>query len=82
MTIGGVRYKGTTLRSLLGLRSTMFTVAVEQGKIVVRMKGYGHRVGMSQYGADAMALSGSSYREILAHYYVGAILEQFPLTDG
>jgi stage II sporulation protein D len=60
----------------------MFTVAIEQGNIVVRMKGYGHRVGMSQYGADAMALSGSSYREILAHYYVGAILEQIPLTDG
>jgi stage II sporulation protein D len=82
MTIGGVRYKGTTLRSLLDLRSTMFTVAVEKGNIVVRMKGYGHRVGMSQYGADAMALAGSSYADILAHYYVGSILTQFPLTDG
>ena len=82
MTIGGVRYKGTTLRSLLGLRSTMFTVAIEQGNIVVCMKGYGHRVGMSQYGADAMALEGSSYAEILAHYYVGAVLADFPLTDG
>ena len=46
------------------------------------MKGYGHRVGMSQYGADAMALGGSSYAEILAHYYVGAVLADFPLTDG
>ena len=82
MNIGGVRYKGTTLRTLLGLRSTMFTVSVEMGNIVVRMKGYGHRVGLSQYGADAMAMTGSSYAEILSHYYTGAELTQFPLTQG
>ena len=82
MTIGGISYKGTTLRSLLGLRSTMFTVSVEKGNIVVRMKGYGHRVGMSQYGADAMALAGSNYREILAHYYVGTVLADYPLTGS
>ena len=82
MTIGGVRYKGTTLRTLLGLRSTMFTVHLEKGNIVIRMKGYGHRVGMSQYGADAMALAGSGYSEILAHYYTGAVLEQYPLTQS
>ena len=81
MTIGGVSYKGTTLRSLLGLRSTMFTIHVEQGRIVVRMKGYGHRVGMSQYGAEAMALTGHDYTQILSHYYVGAVLTTYPLTD-
>ena len=43
MTIGGVAYKGTTLRSLLGLRSTMFSISLEDGNILVRMKGYGHR---------------------------------------
>ena len=72
--IGGVSYRGTTIRSLLGLRSTMFTVQVEDGQIVFRTKGYGHRVGMSQYGADAMALAGSSYEQILAHYYTGTVL--------
>lgn len=82
MTIGGVRYKGTTLRSLLGLRSTMFTMRVEQGNIVVRMKGYGHRVGMSQYGADAMAVAGSDYTEILSHYYIGTVLSHYPLTGA
>lgn len=80
MTIGGVRYRGTTLRALLGLRSTMFTIHVEQGNIVISTKGYGHRVGMSQYGADAMALAGSDYTQILAHYYLGSTLSNYPLT--
>jgi stage II sporulation protein D len=59
----------------------MFTIHVEQGRIVVRMKGYGHRVGMSQYGAEAMALTGHDYIQILSHYYVGAVLTTYPLTD-
>lgn len=82
MTIGGVRYRGTTLRALLGLRSTMFTIHVEQGNIVISTRGYGHRVGMSQYGADAMALAGSDYTQILAHYYTGSALCSYPLTDA
>ena len=55
----------------VGLRSTAFSITVEDSDIVVHTKGYGHRVGMSQYGADAMALAGSSWEEILAHYYRG-----------
>ena len=82
MTIGGVAYKGTTLRSLLGLRSTMFSISLEDGNILVRMKGYGHRVGMSQYGAEAMALAGAGYEQILSHYYCGTELVLFPLTGG
>ena len=82
MTIGGVVYRGTTLRSLLGLRSTMFTVTFEKGNIVICTKGYGHRVGMSQYGAEAMALAGESYQQILAHYYQGAILAQYPVNGA
>ena len=74
MCIGGVTYKGTTLRSLLGLRSTAFTVEVRQEQIVFRTRGFGHRVGLSQYGAEAMAVSGSTYAQILAHYYPGAEL--------
>lgn len=74
MYIGGQEFKGTQLRSLLGLRSTVFTMTAEESGIRVDTKGFGHRVGMSQYGADAMAAAGSLYPEILAHYYQGAIL--------
>lgn len=74
MTIGGQVYKGTELRTLLGLRSTAFSVKPENDQITITTKGYGHRVGMSQYGADAMAVSGSSFEQILAHYYPGTLL--------
>ena len=71
ITVCGTTYKGTELRKLLGLRSTSFSITCVGDSITVTTKGYGHRVGMSQYGADAMALNGSTYEEILAHYYVG-----------
>ncbi len=77
MTIGGVLFTGTELRSLLGLRSTVFTVTVHNGTIWFQTRGYGHRVGMSQYGAEAMALDGKSYLEILTHYYGGAVIAQY-----
>ena len=75
MEIGGQVYKGTTLRSALGLKSTAFMVAVTSNSVTITTKGFGHRVGMSQYGADAMALEGNSYKEILTHYYQGVRLE-------
>ena len=74
MEIGGTVYKGTTLRTVLGLRSTAFMITTTDSKVTITTKGYGHRVGMSQYGADAMALEGSTYREILTHYYQGVTL--------
>ena len=74
MEIGGVRYDGTQLRSLLGLRSTVFSVETEGNVITFTTRGYGHRVGMSQYGAEAMAVAGSRYDEILSHYYPGAVV--------
>ncbi len=76
MDIGGKTYKGTELRSLLGLRSTAFSMTVEGAVITVTTRGFGHRVGMSQYGADAMAVTGSTYQEILAHYYRGTSLRK------
>ena len=75
--IGGKLFRGTELRSLLGLRSTAFTVKTEDGGITFTTKGYGHRVGMSQYGAQAMALKGSDYAKILQHYYQGTILTRW-----
>lgn len=74
MTIQGQSYRGTELRNALALPSTSFTVTVENGQIHITTRGFGHRVGMSQYGARAMAQSGSDYSEILAHYYPGTQL--------
>lgn len=76
MVIGGTGFRGTELRKALGLRSTAFTIAAGDKEIVITTRGYGHRVGMSQYGAEAMAVSGSTYAEILTHYYQGAVLTQ------
>lgn len=75
--IGGTVYKGTELRQLLGLRSTAFVMTAVGDTVTITTKGYGHRVGMSQYGADAMAVAGSTYEQILSHYYPGAALEQY-----
>lgn len=74
--IAGKQFRGTEIRKLLGLRSTAFEIRWEHGTFTVTTRGYGHRVGMSQYGADAMAATGSGFEEILAHYYQGTKLEQ------
>lgn len=75
--ICGITFKGTELRKLLGLRSTAFTVSVDGDSVTFHTRGFGHRVGMSQYGADAMAASGSNFEDILYHYYHGTKLEQY-----
>lgn len=72
--ICGTTYKGTTIRQKLGLRSTAFLISVVGDSVTITTKGYGHRVGMSQYGADAMAVQGKTYRDILFHYYQGTDL--------
>ena len=76
MLIGGKLYSGTNLRTLLGLRSTAFSVSAFNDTITITTRGFGHRVGMSQYGAQAMALSGKTYYEILTHYYPGAVIDK------
>ena len=75
--ICGKTYTGTQMRKLLGLRSTSFTLTVVGDVVTITTKGYGHRVGMSQYGADAMAVQGCNYIEILSHYYQGAVLAEY-----
>lgn len=74
MEIGGAIFSGTELRKLFGLRSTWFTVAVQGDSILFETRGNGHRVGMSQYGAQAMARNGADYEAILLHYYTGVSL--------
>ena len=53
-----------------------FMMTVQDGGITIETLGKGHRVGMSQYGADAMARNGSTYDEILAHYYQGTRIDK------
>ena len=74
MTIGNIVFKGIELRQKLGLNSTSFSVTVVGDTVEIVTKGFGHRVGMSQYGAEAMAVGGSDYRDILTHYYPGTSL--------
>lgn len=63
--IGNEIVKGTEFRTLFNLNSTNFTLDFQQDSVEVNCKGYGHGVGMSQWGANAMAKSGSKYDEIL-----------------
>ena len=69
--IGGTLYKGTEIRSKLGLRSTDFTVTTTDTEVTFTTNGNGHRVGMSQYGAKLLAEAGENYQNILSRYYKG-----------
>lgn len=73
----GKDYKGVDIRQRLGLRSTAFVLTIVGDAVTITTKGFGHRVGMSQYGADAMAVKGSAYQEILSHYYRGTDLVSY-----
>ena len=77
---GDTIFTGQELRRLLGLRSAIFTIAYEDGAFRFTTHGYGHAVGMSQYGANAMAQNGATYEEILAYYYPGAVLRRADMT--
>lgn len=69
ITINDKTLEGTKVRSLLGLRSTDFTIECLDNDIKITTKGYGHGVGMSQYGANGMAKENHNYKEILNYFY-------------
>ncbi|MCD8099590.1 MAG: stage II sporulation protein D [Oscillospiraceae bacterium] len=69
VNIGGTELSGSALRSIFALRSTDFTLEYTGESFLFTVSGYGHGVGMSQYGADTMAQGGAGYAEILSHYY-------------
>ena len=69
--IAGKDFDGNDVRSAFSLRSPYFTVNYKNGSFVFQTKGYGHGLGMSQYSADYMARQGSTYKEILSHFYTG-----------
>ena len=75
IAVGGAEVTGAALRDLFGLRSTVFTVQADSTAVTFSVTGYGHGVGMSQYGANAMAREGKGYEEILKWYYTGVELE-------
>ena len=74
MDVGGTLIPGTEMRTLFELRSTAFTLDYTDAGFLFTVTGYGHGVGMSQYGANVFAQSGESYADILAHYYPGTEL--------
>lgn len=74
LSVCGVERSGAFLRRALGLRSTDFTIRYENGQFYITTHGYGHGVGLSQWGAKALAEQGLSYDAILAHYFPGTTL--------
>lgn len=79
MIIGGVPMDGVELRRIFGLKSTRFTLEYKDGQFIFDVYGYGHRVGMSQYGAQAMAQAGADAKTILESYYTG--VEIVPMAE-
>ena len=74
--INGIQYTGVNFRTLLNLRSTDFYIEKQENGLNITTKGYGHGVGMSQYGANGMANNGYNYKDILLHYYKGVSLNK------
>jgi len=74
LPVGGMNVTGRQVRLALALRSSNFSIELVDGEFHVTTHGFGHGVGMSQTGADHMAQHGSNWREILAHFYQGAVL--------
>lgn len=67
--VNDIEINGTTFRTLLNLRSTDFIIELNEENAKITTYGFGHGVGMSQYGANGMANKGYTYRSILNHYY-------------
>lgn len=75
IAVGGISVKGTVIRTLFSLRSSVFAVEPTETSVTFRVTGNGHGVGMSQYGANALAKQGKTYQEILKWYYTGVTVE-------
>lgn len=69
--IGNLNLSGVETRTILGLRSANFTIEISKDEVLFKVIGYGHGVGMSQTGADALARQGKNYEEIIKHFYTG-----------
>lgn len=69
LNINGKKFKGSEIKSIFKLRSTSFSIEIKEDKVNFIVNGFGHGVGMSQYGANGMAKEGYDYKAILKHYY-------------
>ena len=69
LVINGKTFESSKIRSAFGLKSTSFTIKVDSDKVTFYVNGYGHGVGMSQYGSNGMAKNGYDYKQILNYYY-------------
>lgn len=69
LNINGKNFKGSEIKSIFNLRSTSFSIEIKEDKVNFIVNGFGHGVGMSQYGANGMAKEGYDYKDILKYYY-------------
>ena len=69
ITINNKKFKSSEIRTIFNLRSTSFNIEIKDDKVIFNVNGFGHGVGMSQYGANGMAKEGYSYKDILLYYY-------------
>ena len=81
VNIGGTMYDGTYIRKLFSLKSAFFDIEIQNNKIKFTVYGYGHGVGMSQNGANEMAKQGSSYVEILNHFYTDVKITDYKINN-
>lgn len=77
MKVGNDILTGRNIRELFGLKSADFKITISGDKMIFKTKGYGHGVGMSQYGANGMAKQGYIFEDILKHYYQGVEIEAY-----
>ncbi|MEF9952974.1 MAG: stage II sporulation protein D [Clostridium sp.] len=75
--IGGKSLTGVEMRSLFSLKSANFAFTFDKDSVIFNVKGYGHGVGMSQWGANEMGKTGKKYNEILTHYYTGIKIDEY-----
>jgi stage II sporulation protein D len=74
--VGSITMTGSKFRTMLGLKSSNFEIKFNSTSMEIDCSGYGHGVGMSQFGADAMAKAGKDYNQILTHYYQGTVISK------
>ncbi len=77
ITIENKKFKGTEIRKLFNLKSANFDITQDDNSVVFNVTGHGHGVGMSQYGANAMAKAGKKYKEILNNYYTNTEISMY-----
>lgn len=80
ITIGDKKFTGREVREKLGLRSSDFDIEQKNNHLIFTTKGFGHGIGMSQYGANGMAEEGKSYKDIVQHYYKGIKIDKVTST--